>query len=382
MCKHLVVALLSISGLLASTSVAAELRVAYLEGSRFSSYIKTFDAVQKRVRELGITDQITFPVADACYSGDSGLEKAEYDKQLLEFATKLLQRRDIDMIFSAGTAASQALLKAAGCLSESDKRVRADNPECKLPLPVVASSVSDAVKSGFVINQHDSGTENYTVRIIPERYSRMFRIFHDEVRFKKLGLLYVDDDKGRQFANVEDAETVANERGFQIIRHILSPPIHQHKCEAGLKDLVKQGIDAFYMSVHTCFEWGKPQNNVYHNLQYLIGNNVRIFARQGSRDVKAGALLGFSTIDFSARGNFIVDMMVKIMQGATPRGLAMIDKAPPTIALNLYVAQKIGFDPSFDILGASDEIYQEIILPEDTQALARSPCDVFRGGAK
>ena len=42
----------------------------------------------------------------------------------------------------------------------------------------------------------------------------------------------------------------------------------------------------------------------------------------------------------------------------------MVDDAPPKIAINLAVAREIGFDPSFEILGASDEIYNEITLPE------------------
>ncbi len=35
------------------------------------------------------------------------------------------------------------------------------------------------------------------------------------------------------------------------------------------------------------------------------------------------------------------------------------------MAVNLQVAELIGFDPSFDIIAASDEIFQEITLPEN-----------------
>jgi ABC-type uncharacterized transport system substrate-binding protein len=57
--------------------------------------------------------------------------------------------------------------------------------------------------------------------------------------------------------------------------------------------------------------------------------------------------------------------MTKILQGEKPRSLVMKDDAIPKISLNIQVAQKIGFDPSFEILAATDEIYEEIVLPKD-----------------
>ncbi len=37
---------------------------------------------------------------------------------------------------------------------------------------------------------------------------------------------------------------------------------------------------------------------------------------------------------------------------------------PPKIAINLKTAEIIGYDPPVDVLGAADEIYQEIEKPE------------------
>ncbi|MEZ4525695.1 MAG: hypothetical protein R2941_07230 [Desulfobacterales bacterium] len=75
--------------------------------------------------------------------------------------------------------------------------------------------------------------------------------------------------------------------------------------------------------------------------------------------------MGFSTVDFSSRGKFVADKIVKILQGEKPRSLPMVDNAIPKISFNLHVAEKIGFNPPFDILAASDELFQEITLPED-----------------
>jgi len=130
-----------------------------------------------------------------------------------------------------------------------------------------------------------------------------------------------------------------------------------------LEALVAKKIDAFYMPSLTCFEWKKYDANKF--LAYLRDNNVPTFARQGSEDVKAGALMGFSTVDYSQRGQFVADKIIDILKGGSPRKQKMVDEAPPKIAINLQVAKQIGFDPSFEILGASDEIYNEITLPEN-----------------
>lgn len=346
---------------------AQEYRIGYFEANRFNSFIKTFKAAKNRFKELGWEGKIEFPVADACYTTDGSVEAKG---KLPKIAKKLLARKDLDLLFVSGTPASKIILTAANCLPPG-------NPECNLPYPVLSSSVSDAVGAGLVSGAEDSGSDNFSVRIIPERYLRMFRIFHDEVRFKKLGLVYMDDPVARTYANVDDAEKVARERGFKVVSALLTEPIDQKKCEAALTGLVEQGIDALFTSVQTCFDWGKPNHDAGKNFEYLISKNIRVFARQGSQDVKAGALMGFSTIDFSSRGRFLVDMMIKILQGEKPRNLGMIDNAPPTIALNLDTAQKIGFDPSFDILGASDEIYQKITLPGEEGSVVKSPCDLL-----
>ena len=112
-----------------------------------------------------------------------------------------------------------------------------------------------------------------------------------------------------------------------------------------------------------CFDWTK--SDVKDLIYKLIKNKIPTFARDGSIYVKAGALMGFSSIDFSARGNVLADMAIQIFNGKKPREVKMIDRPSPKIAVNLETALKIGFDLPVTILIASDEIYDRIILPSD-----------------
>lgn len=325
-----------------ATTSAEPYRIGYFEGGFSSIFRSSWNAMRKALEEKGWGDKVVFP-EDAFYSPGLGAENAEARDKT---AQEIMARTDLDLVFSAGTDATGLLLK------HNNKTT-----------PILGAAISDPIRSKFVIDQNDSGIDNFTTRLVPGRYKRMFQIFHDEVGFKRLGLLYVDNPNSRNFANVDDAVEVAAERGFEIVHYRINDTLTPEECMAGLESLVEQKIDAFYMPSLTCFEWKKY--DVAKHLNFLMENRIPTFARQGSVDVKGGALMGFSTVDYSSRGRFLADRVIHILEGGKARDMPMVDEAPPKIAINLEVAQRIGFDPSFEILGASDEVYQEITLPED-----------------
>jgi len=324
-------------------ATAKTYRIGYLEAGDYWIYDKTFNALKVALKEMGWKDKIEFP-QDAHFS--PGWDKKK-EPERLERAKELMRRKDLDLIIAMGTGATKFILKA-------------NNGKT----PILAMCVSDAVKSKFVVSEKDSGIDNFTVRIVPGRYKRMFEIFHDVVNFKKLGLLYPDTEDGRKYANVADARQVSAERGFKIIEYTkISSAEKTEECVTGLQWLIDQGIDAFFMPSINCFDWS--QCDVKKIIDLLLKNKIPSFAKNGTRDVKAGAFMGFSTISFVSRAAVLADKVTRILKGESPRSLNMIDNATPMISLNIYVAEKIGIDPSFDILGASDEIFQEITLPED-----------------
>lgn len=334
------IALLVFAGQAFAADVAGKsFNIGYLEAGEYFTYTESFKAMKKALAEKGWLDRVVFP-ADARFS--PGWDPETKKNVLPKKAAELMAREDLDVILAAGTSATRELLKA-------------NNGKT----PLLAFSVSDAVRSKFAASAEDSGIDNFTVRIIPGRYLRMFQIFHDEVNFKKLGLMFVDE-QNKIVTNAADAHVVAKERGFEIIEQQIPAP-DMEDCAEGLQNLLKQGIDAFFIPSLVCFDWKK--NDVSKLLDVLTAHRIPTFARQGSTSVKGGALMGFSTIDFSSRGEFLAEMLIQILQGTLPRKINMIDNAPPKIALNIEVAKQIQHDFTFEILGASDEIYQEISPP-------------------
>lgn len=333
--------------LVAATAAQAKThRIGYLEAGEYWIYKGEMDAIQVAIKtpdnwkNIGWNGSVEYP-ADAHLS--PGWDNKE---GLAQAAQELMNRKDIDLIVAAGTDAVAALLKVNNGTT-----------------PIVGIGVADPVKSNFVLTETNSGVDNFTVRIEPGRYKRMFQIFHDVVGFKKLGLIYPNTEAGRKYTNLEDAYEVAKERGFEIIEYTkFTSSETVPECMDGLNALVGKGMDAFFIPTLLCFDW--DQNDVKPLMNFLAEKKIPSFARDGSKMVKSGALMGFSSFDFSKRGLFIAERVVRILKGESPRSLPMVDNAVPKISLNLQVAELIGFDPSFDIIAASDEIYQEIILPK------------------
>ncbi|MBT3176273.1 MAG: hypothetical protein HOG03_07060 [Desulfobacula sp.] len=332
---------LCLSGTITAFASDKVYKVGFIEAGEYWTYTESYKAIKKILIQKGWGDKVEYPM-DAHFS--PGWEKKT---ELQEIAKLLMARQDLDLVISAGTAATAAILKH-------------NNKET----PILSVAVADAVKSKFVVSETDSGSDNFTVRIVPGRYKRMFEIFHDVVDFQKLGIIYSDNENGRKYSNVEDAHQVAKELGFEIIEYNqIGDAESNQDCQAGIQYLIDQGIDAFFIPALNCFDW--KISDVASLLELLTQNKIPSFSREGTRTVKAGALMGFSTYDFSDRGRFLGERVIKILNGTKPRELIMVDNAPPKITFNLHAASKIGFDPPIDILAASDNIFQEITLPED-----------------
>jgi len=315
-------------------------RIGYLEAGSFWLFDSTWQAFQASLN--GYDDfRYEFP-ADARFS--PGWEP-ERIRTLPERARQLMGRHDLDLVVGMGTAAVQALLAA------NDGRT-----------PILGMGMADPIAAKIVESAEDSGVDNFTCRVTVDRWSSMFRVFSDVVGFHKLGVMYADTPEGRVYAALASAEAVASELGFSLVRYEgLSSAESVEECAKGLDALHAQGMDAFFIGPLNCFDInGKGLSPL---LGKLSAWKIPTFARDGSAYVKAGALMGFSTWNFTPTGDFLARQGHAILAGTPPRSLSMIDQVEPSIALNLAVAKTIGFEFPFDVLVAADELYETVTPP-------------------
>lgn len=345
-CRHRILCLLagililSIPVLGHAQEVAVK-RIGYLEAGHFWLFDRTFEAFRQALAARAAVHVVYPP--DGHHS--SGWEP-ENMARLPEMAEALMRREDLDLIVGMGTAAVKALLAA------NNGRT-----------PILGMGMADPVAAGVVRNSTDSGVDNFTCHVIADRWTTMFRVFHDVVRFRKLGILYQDTPEGRVYSALDDVHDVAAELGFDVAAYgRLSSAETDDECRQGLARLREEGMDAFFIGPLNCFDW--ESNDVAALLHMLNDWKIPTFARDGSDFVKSGALMGFSTWNFGPTGEFLANQAVAVLTGAMPRSVPMLDRMEPTIAINLETAVTIGFHFPLDVLVVADEIFEHTVRPD------------------
>ncbi len=337
------------------SAIAQEVKqytLAFLTHAPTEMYLRVFEETQKSLaRRTDFSGKILFPrELQIVFELE---DTAEESGLLAQKAQELVRRSEIDLIIAAGTAANRALLRA------QDDYMMA-NPDQEA-INLLGVCVSNPLGTKLILSLNDSGRDNYTLRIDPNYFRRMFEVFHDEVTFKKLGVLYSDQEKKNEQSSIDDAYDTAKQRGYQIVERLIEKDDVKH-CLSGLQILIAEDIDAFFIPKLNCFENWESQD-VNQLLTLLNTHKIPTFARQGHIQVHAGALMGFS-IDFKTVSQFLASHIIKILEGELPRSLPMVDNVLSSIVVNLAVARKIEFQPSVELIGASNEIYEEIVLPE------------------
>ena len=174
-----------------------------------------------------------------------------------------------------------------------------------------------------------------TAECDPSRHLRQIRLFHDIIRFKKLGIIYEDTPEARAYSNLEDLKKVSKERGFALVE-CHAPDTNISEAEAVKKYLkcletMAPVIDAFYLGAHRA---ANPKN-MHMILPPLLKHKVPTWANRGVISVKKGALMSVGRKNFKVFGRFYANSIAKILNGAEPNSLDQVLKEDLSLAINL-----------------------------------------------
>ena len=335
-------------------------RIGGFESGGYSEYPKILKAVVQGLQELGWlglpdempelagedwwrflvrnarSDYLEF-VADAYWS--DAFDESRRAAVRASVDRRLRQTRDIDLMLALGTWAGQ------------------DMAAIHTPVPTLVLSVSNPVGAGIIQNATDSGQDNLNARVVPERYRRQVRLFHEIVPFRKLGLIYENTPAGRTFAAIDEVRAVAAERNFDVITceapfSGVDQEIIEQNALSCYRRLIDE-VDAVYVTEHR----GTEDAAMRKVAALLREARLPGFSMRGSEEVEAGILMSVAQADYSSLGLFHAETIARILHGAKPRQLPQIREDPVSIALNLETARQIGFDPPVDVLLAADEVY-------------------------
>ena len=346
-------------------------RIGYCESTRFVNYAEHLYALVRGLTALGWlqgTEQLPYTpgqedtramwewlashnvgpymefAATAYYSYDGTSQPAQ-KRKTDEITRRLNQKKDIDLMIVMGTV--------AGKLVANDRH----------NVPVMVFSTSNAVAAGIVKAVDTSGRDHVWAHMYPNRFKRQIEVFHDTFAFKRLGMVYEDSPAGRALAALNDAEALARERKFKIIRSFVQDNQKDkdrffNEMLAAYRKLAGE-VDAMYMTIY-------PGSRKFAMLPALMepfyAKKIPVFT-QLKGEVQFGALMSVADADFMGIGLFGAEAIVTALKSGSTRNLPQRYESTPYIVLNLEAARKIGYRPPFDILLVADRIYRTIERP-------------------
>lgn len=360
-------ALLSLASPALAQTSGRPFRVAYLEGGPFSDYQRILKGVAVGLQRAGVIENGNVPipadseaaapmwqwlsrhaggsgvvfVEDAFYSSDWDADwRAEVTEKLLR---RIREKGDIDMILAFGTWAGQDLAAA------------------DIDVPVVVTSVTNAVEAGIIPSVESSGRDNLVASIEPDRYKQQVILFHNIFNFKKLGIAYEDTPSGRSSVSLGEIESAARELNVELVRctdtfDVADPLLAASRLKVCHENLVQQGAEAVYLMLNI----GMQPGTIADVLSPLVNAFLPTFSQTGQSEVEHGALLSISQVNTEEEGVFTAQQMVAIMNGAKPGMLNQIYEGVVSLALNLRTATRIGWNPSLELLAAVDRFYQDM----------------------
>lgn len=281
---------------------------------------------------------------------DDGYYSANWDDdQRQGNRSRLLQRLqsggDIDMVIAMGTWAGLDLA----------------NDEHSVP--TIVMSTSDPVEAGIIKSAADSGYDHVHARVDPYRYERQLRIFHDIIKFEKLGIAFENSIYGRSYSAIDTVEKVAADIGFEVVKchtksDISDTDIASQSVIHCFEEL-SQKVDAIYVTI----QGGVNPESIPKLVAIANKNSIPTFSQLGSKEVQQGFLFSISRPGFKPAGLFLSATIAQILNGAKPRQLTQVFEDTPSIAINLKTAEIVGLYLYADILAAADTIYRDIKNP-------------------
>lgn len=352
------------------TNKGKKWRIAYYEGGPYTDYQQVLSETIRGLMKLGWIEPAELPVqkgeenkilwdwlatrakSDYLEFPKDAFYSANWESTIRnEMTDRLMQRfkktSDINLLIAMGTNAGQ------------------DFVNNRHQIPTILVSTNDPIAAGIIKSVQYSGFDHVHATVDPKRYERQVQIFHEIINFKKLGMIYENSDSGKSYAAVDMVEKVAKERGFEIVRCYCQDEAIDDQNARGenvincFKNLVGK-IDALYLTQ----QGGVNDKTIQDLVKIANTQHIPTFSQAGSLEVKYGILLSLSQANFKYVGEFHAQTIAKIFNGAKPSQIEQLFEDPPKIAINLKTAEMIGFNPPIVMLGAADEIFNEIVPPK------------------
>jgi hypothetical protein len=349
-------------------------RVIYVEGGSYADYYLTLAGLVRGLHALGLVRDGNPPVKpdstdtmelwqwlsgvqgtegilefpeDGFYS--AGWSEVGRDKVRRGVAERIRDRGDVDLILAFGTRAGLDFVL--------------DDPG----VPVMSLSAIDPEGAGFAAGDGAEGRPQRPwahVFVKRDRIPAQLSLFHGTFRFGRLGVPVEEDPQSGRLSMAWPAiEQTAAALGFTAVPCYASMEIPDR--DAAFRNLMEcleilsRETEAIYLTVNN----GMLRSRMGEILAPMAEAGIPSFSQEGSEAVRAGVLMSAGQDDYDDIGLFEARALREILNGGTPGEIPGIYRAHASVAINLTMALRIGWNPPFEILVAADRIYQGMAEP-------------------
>lgn len=254
-----------------------------------------------------------------------------------EVLRRLRERKDVDIIFTLGTEASE------------DMRGAVDD------LPVISLGSSDPVATGLVLSAEDSGKDNFHALVTSDYFDWQLERFYAIFHFKRLGLLAAD--VRRKKCGADDARAFCAKYGIELVEVYYEekgddPQGDYQRLYAGLLKLVDARIDALCLPYFLC-----PNECFPEFLEVLTSRGIPSFTQEGHEVVSRGILLGNDRTDVESYGLTEARVIDRVLKGEKPRSIDLHVAQCQKLLINLKTAMQMGWQPPLGLLVSVEETY-------------------------
>ncbi len=280
------------------------------------------NALMRKLGELGYAEGKNVVLVRKVAEGDIG--------RLNDLAAELVAQR-VDVIVTAGTPAGFAAKQATSTI------------------PIVLGANSDPVGVGLVASlARPGGNVTGTSLMAPELSAKRLDILRTlSPKISRFAILWDSSNPGMA-ARVHETQIAADQS--HVLLHVVGPR-NPEELEAALADLLAQHPDALLVTTEAF-----TRRHLARILEFANGNKIPAMFEDSSW-VDAGGLMSYGP-NYQEVFEFAAVLVDKILKGAKPADLPIMQPTKFELVLNLKTAKALGLDMPPNLLALANRVIE------------------------
>jgi len=298
--------------------------IGYLSGRSPTDSVDIVAAFRQGLKEAGFIDQENVMIESRFAEGD-------FDR--LSVLAADLVRRQVNVLVATG--GSIAVVKA--------------KPVVPATIPIVFAMGGDPVKLGVVASLNRPGANITGVSFLVNGLAaKAVELLHELVpKAAVIGLL-INPKDANAASDTEEAQTAADSFGLKAV---LAQASTEYEIDSAFTIFIQQQVTAIFVEPDAFF-MDQRKRIVEHAVRHALPavSQLRVFA-------EAGGLASYGT-SITAANHQLGNYAARVLKGAKPAELPVMQSTRFELVINLKTAQKLGLEVPWMVSERADEVIE------------------------